>query len=355
MSEEINFKELREKLSAEDIKRILAQHGIQPIKETEKYIIYPTVCHNITGGSPKLYYYIDTQLFKCYTQCEGLFDIFELLMKIYSLNGNDINIFKAIELCGLSHYTFTNEYKDSIAKDTTEYFYNLLHTKNKDTQLPAVEIDIPYRFNFDMKALKIWQQEGISYNTMLKYGIRFDPINNCIVIPNYDIEGKLISIRGRYFEGDAKYKPIIYNGQVLSHPSSLSLYGLHIVKDEVKRQKKVIIFEGEKSVLKMNTLYGKNNIAVATLGKNISNQQIKLLTKLGVQEVILAYDADYQTYDEMDKKRKEYIRLAKPLSTFFNVCILMDMDLNLLHYKDSPIDQGKDVFEKIFKNRLYIC
>ena len=206
-----------------------------------------------------------------------------------------------------------------------------------------------------MKALKIWQQEGISYNTMLKYDIRFDPINNCIVIPNYDIEGKLISIRGRYFEGDAKYKPIIYNGQVLSHPSSLSLYGLHIVKDEVKRQKKVIIFEGEKSVLKMNTLYGKNNIAVATLGKNISNQQIKLLTKLGVQEVILAYDADYQTYDEMDKKRKEYIRLAKPLSTFFNVCILMDMDLNLLHYKDSPIDQGKDVFEKIFKNRLYIC
>jgi hypothetical protein len=69
----------------------------------------------------------------------------------------------------------------------------------------------------------------------------------------------------------------------------------------------------------------------------------------------LAYDADYRTYDEMDKKRQEYLRIAKPLTTFFNVCILLDMDLNLLNYKDSPIDQGKSVFEKIFKNRLYVC
>ena len=354
MSEEINFRELREKLSPDDIKRILAQYGAQSVRETEHYIIFPTVCHNITGGSPKLYYYTDTHLFKCYTQCEGLFDIFELLIKIHALNNVEINIFKAIELCGLQYYAINEQTKDTTIKDTTEYFYNLLHTKSRDTILPAAEIDLPYRFNFDMKALKIWQEEGISYNTMLKYGIRFDPINNCIIIPNYDIDGRLISVRGRYFDGDAKYKPITYNGQVLSHPSSLSLYGLHIVKNEVSKQRKVIIFEGEKSALKMNTLYGTKNIAVATLGKNISNQQIKLLTRLGVREVILAYDADYRTYDEMDKKRKEYIRLAKPLTTFFNVCILMDMDLNLLGYKDSPIDKGKEVFEKIYKNRLYV-
>ena len=355
MSEEINFKELREKLSTEDIKRILAQYGVQPVREADKYLIFPTVCHNVTGGSPKLYYYTESRLFKCYTQCEGLFDIFELLKKMYALNGNEISVFKAIELCGLSHYTFTNNNKDTIAKDTTEYFYNLLHTTSRKVQLPSIEIDLPYRFNFDMKALKIWQQEGISYNTMLKYGIRFDPINNCIVIPNYDIDGKLISVRGRYFEGDAKYKPITHNGQILSHPSSLTLYGLNIVKDEVKRQHKVIIFEGEKSCLKMNTAYGNQNISVATLGKNISNQQIKLLTQLGVREVILAYDADYRNYDEKDKRRQEYIRLAKPLTTFFNVCVLLDMDLNLLDYKDSPIDKGKEVFEKIFENRLYIC
>ena len=355
MSNEVNFRDLREKLNTEDVKRILSKYGATPVRETDKYLVYPTICHNVTGGSPKLYYYIDTHLFKCYTECEGLFDIFELLKKMNALYGNDITIFQAIEMCGLSSYAINENTSDTSSQETTEYFYNLLHARAKTVELPNVEIDLPYRFNFDMKALKVWHQEGISYNTMLKYGIRFDPINNCIVIPNYDIDGRLISVRGRYFEGDVKYRPITYNGQVLSHPSSSTLYGIHLAKDAIQKQHKAIIFEGEKSCLKMNTIYGENNISVATLGKNISTQQIKLLTKLGVQEVVLAYDADYRTYDEMDRKRAEYLRIAKPLSTFFNVCVLLDMDLNLLHYKDSPIDQGKETFEKIFKNRLYVC
>ena len=355
MSEEVNFKELREKLSPDDIKSILAQYDVKPVKESEQYLIFPTVCHNVYGGSPKLYYYTDSHLFKCYTQCEGLFDIFELLIKINKLRGKEINIFTALKICGLEYYAIKESVQDNITKETTNYFYNLLHMKSKTIELPEAQIDLPYRFNFDMKALEIWQKEGISFNTMLKYGIRYDPINNCIVIPNYDINGKLISVRGRYFDGDVKYKPISYNGKILSHPSSSTLYGIHLVKEEIKKQHKVIIFEGEKSVMKMNTIYGGKNISVATLGKNISNQQIKLLTQLGVQEVILAYDADYSNYDEMDKKRNEYIKIAKPLSTFFNVCILMDMDMDLLDYKDSPIDKGKDTFEKIFKNRLYIC
>lgn len=356
MNEQVNFKELRDKLSVEDIKRILAKYDVKPVRETDNYVVFPTACHNVSGGSPKLYYYTDTRLFKCYTQCEGAFDIFELLMKIHDLRGSSINIFTAIRICGLDWMAISESNTDPTStKQTSEYFYNLLHQKSLNIELPQIELDLPKRFTFDMKALKIWEQEGISFNTMLKYNIRFDPINNCIVIPNFDVEGKLIGVRGRYFDGDAKYKPIVYNQQVLSYPSSSTLYGIHLVKDAIAKQGKVIIFEGEKSVLKMDTLYGKDNIAVATLGKNISTQQIRQLSKLGVREVILAYDADYLNYDELDRKRNEYIKIAKPLSTYFNVCILMDMDMNLLKYKDSPIDQGKEAFEQIFKNRLYIC
>ena len=231
---DINFRELREKLSTEDIKRILSKEGVTPVKETEQYLIFPTVCHNITGGSPKLYYYTQSHLFKCYTDCEGLFDIFELLMKMYKLVGKDLNIFRAIELCGLQPMNFLDNAHEDIVKETTEYFYNLLHNKVRGKELPELDISILKRFTFNMRALKIWQEEGISYNTMLKYGIRYDPINNCIVIPNFDINDKLISIRGRYFEGDIKYRPISYNGQILSHPSSLALYGLNITKDAVE-------------------------------------------------------------------------------------------------------------------------
>ena len=353
MSNEINFKELREKLTPEDIKRILAPYDARPVVENEKYIIFPTVCHNITGGSNKLYYYCGSHLFKCYTQCEGAFDIFELLQKIHKLRGNDLSLFSAIALCGLRPSNFFTQTETSVDKDI-EYLYNLLRTKKPEIKLPVLDKNVLNRFVFDMKALKIWQQEGISYSTMWKYKISYDPINNCIIIPNFDVDNNLISVRGRYFEGDAKYKPIVFGDKVLSHPSAMNLYGLNVSKAAIENSKKVVVFEGEKSVLKMDSIYDDNNYSVATLGKNISNQQIQLLKRWGVREIILAYDADYRTYEEMAIKRNEYKRLAAPLKTYFNVSLLIDMDLNLLGYKDSPIDKGQEVFEKLYKSRLYI-
>lgn len=355
MSKELNFKELRERLSSDDIINILNKFDIKCIQNTEKYLLYPTVCHNLVGGSNKLYYYKDSHLFKCYTQCEGLFDIFELLIKINKLRGNDISIYDAIEICNLNTYVIS-EYQNNNVEEDINYMYNLLHTKYNNIQLPSLNKNILDRFIFDYNILQLWVNEGISFDTMKKYNIKYDPIQNCIIIPNYDINNNLISIRGRFLneDADAKYKPICYGDKILSHPSSLSLYGINITQEAIKKYKKVIIFESEKSVMMMDTYYGQDNYSVATLGKNISLQQIQLLLKLGVKEVILAYDRDYIDYKTMDKKRKEYELIASNLKTYFNVCYLIDLNCNILFYKDSPIDRGKEKFEQILKDRIYI-
>jgi len=350
----VNFKELRNQLSPNQIKDILGKLGIYPVRTTETYFVYPTVCHNLTGGSPKLYYYFENKMFKCYTHCEGTFDIFELLRKIYALRGTTINVMEAVDMCGLAANSFLTTAPKQNIEDDVAYLYNLLHTKNVVPTLEHIDDDILGRFVFDMKALKIWKDEGISYNTMLKYKIMFDPINNCIIIPNFDVDNKLISIRGRFFDGDAKYRPIFYGNKVLSHPSSMNLYGLNVSKAAIEQSKRVIVFEAEKSVMKMDTIYDDLNNSVATLGKNISNQQIQLLQQWGVKELILAYDADYRTYDDMAAKRDEYKRIAAPLKTYFNVSIIMDMNMDLLGYKDSPIDKGQEVFEKLYRSRLFV-
>lgn len=352
----VNFYELRNRLNPEDIKQILLKYEVKPFHENDKTIIFPTCCHNLSGGSNKLYYYKESRMFKCYTQCEGVFDIFQLLIKMHKLRGADITLFDAIKICNLDNFIANyNTYIRNIQEDIN-YLYNLLYTKPANVKLPILNPSILNRFIFDKNALKIWEQEDISYNTMVKYGIKYDPIEECIIIPNYDIDNNLISIRGRFVgeNAEVKYKPIIYNSKVLSHPSSMSLYGLNINKDQIRNTSQVIIFESEKSVMKMDTIYGWKNVSVATLGQNISNKQIRLLSDLGVQEIILAYDADYRTYEEMDKKRKDYIKIGKTLKNYFNVCILMDLDLNLLNYKDSPIDRGQKVFEKILESRIYI-
>lgn len=351
----MDIKKIKEKIDSEQVKKIISNYGFYPVYENENILIYPTICHNIDGGSHKLYYYKNSKLFVCYTECNSSFDIFELIQKMEKLRGFNITIFEAISKCGINTFDFFEEVNYNSIEQDINSLYSLLRTKNTEIKLNSLDQHILSRFIFDKNALSIWYKEGISYDTMIKYNIKYDPIENCIIIPNYDLDNNLISIRGRFFNDDgAKYKPIIFNNQLLSHPSALNLYGLNVNKNYIENIQKAIIFEGEKSVLKMDSIYGNKNYSVATLGKNISMQQINLLNKLKVKEVILAYDADYKTYQELKNKQLEYIKIAKTLKTFFNVSILFDYDRNKLDYKDSPIDKGKDIFEEILKQRLYI-
>lgn len=110
----------------------------------------------------------------------------------------------------------------------------------------------------------------------------------------------------------------------------------------------------EKSVLHYGSIYGaNNNIALATLGQNITRNHIQALLMLKVSDVILAYDTDYEDYKQLAVVEQKYIEKAKILAPYFNVSILMDYDF-LLPYKSSPIDGGRDNFEKILKNRRII-
>ena len=58
----MDFKELREQLTDEQIKDILGQFNVEPVMEDESSITFPTCCHNLEGGSPKLIYYKNTKM-----------------------------------------------------------------------------------------------------------------------------------------------------------------------------------------------------------------------------------------------------------------------------------------------------
>ena len=350
----IDFRDLKERISDEKLIDILSKYDVKPVVNADKYIIFPTCCHNLTGGSPKLYYYKNSKLFKCYTQCGDSFDIFELIIRMEKLRGKDITIYDAIKKCEVSLNSFY-ECKEDL-KDDIDFLYNILHRSTELVELPHLDKKIMNRFNFDRNVLQIWEHEGISFETMKRYNIKYDPIQNCIIVPNYDIDGNLISIRGRFLDeqAEAKYKPIIYERKILSHPSSLALYGLNITKDAIKKSKSAIIFESEKSVMMMDTYFGEKNNSVAVLGNSISSQQIRLLAQLGTNEVVLAFDRDYFDYKSMDKVRLKYAAIAKSLRIYFNVSYIIDLNCRLLHYKDSPIDRGKDTFEKLLESRIYV-
>lgn len=351
------LRELREEMSEETIKTILEQFNVLPFDETDAFIIFPTCCHNLEGGSPKLYYYKNTHLFHCYTECSETFDIFHLLVKMMKLRGKDITLHNAVQLCDLDD----GENIDYNQSELEDYRYMLrLERAVTADQLPPIPVydkSVLDKYVFNRTGLSPWYNEGISYEAMRKFNILYSPIDNAIVIPNYDFDGQLVGVRGRFLDEEVaqkygKYRPL-YDGDVcLRHPTGRSLYGLYQNKAAIMKKHTVIIVEGEKSVLHYEDYY-KDNICVATLGKNITSSQISLLQKCGVRRVVLAYDADYETEEQLREKREEYTKLANILTRYFQVSILLDWDLKL-DYKSSPLEGGKDYFEKLVAERLVL-
>ena len=163
----------------------------------------------------------------------------------------------------------------------------------------------------------------------------------------------MVSIHGRFLRKDAKakYMPLKFNNQILSHPTGKFLYGYFENKANISRKGIAIIFEGEKSVLKMDTYYPNNNISLATAGQRITLDHLDALLKLNINEVILAYDKEYQNRKEREKVLAEYEQITQILRPYFQVTIIIDF-ADQLKYKDSPIDRGKEIFEDLMRTRI---
>jgi len=183
-------------------------------------------------------------------------------------------------------------------------------------------------------------------------------LDNRIVIPHYDIYNNLIGVRGRALreievKGGYKYMPMTVQNKILSHPTSMNLYGIYRNKSTIRKQRQVVIFESEKSVLKAESYYPDENYTLAISGRRISEQQIKLLLNLDVNRVILALDRDYDSFHSPEGKKclREMEEMAEYLKPYFSVYAMIDFK-RLLSEKDSPIDQGKEVFEQLYKSKI---
>lgn len=204
-----------------------------------------------------------------------------------------------------------------------------------------------------------WRCEGITVETMKRFGIKYNPVSSAIIIPHYDENKRLVGIRQRAMikedeEIYGKYRPAYINGQLYNHPLSYCLYGLSLNKENITKIKKAIIFEGEKSVMLFDSYFGgENNISIACCGSNISNTHIEILISLGVQEVIVAFDKEFlQIGDEgFINQTKNLRNIYKKYSSKILVSFIFDKE-NILEYKDSPVDKGIDSFIHLYKNRF---
>lgn len=368
MSLQFNKDEIKEALLLEDIEELVNELGGHPEIINDETLVSQTICHNHPGeGSKKLYYYDNTKLFNCYTDCDGSFDIFELVCKVKNLEDSEDKweLPRAVRFVasffGMGGQNVEEDYQISI-KDALSYIQKKIDKKETRAK------QIVQLKHYDGNVLKYlprpritpWLVEGMTQAAIDRANISYDPVNHGIVIPHYDENGLLIGIRERTLikerEKYGKYMPAVLNHKMFNHPLGFALYNLNLSKDNIRKFQTAIIFEGEKSAIKYASFFGfENDISVAACGSSISNYQISLLLSLGVKEIIIAFDKQYQK-----KCDAEHLRLAKKLENLHlrfgnlvQISYLFDLE-NALNYKDSPVDQGKEIFFELYKNRIQI-
>ena len=96
-----NKEVIKEQITIENIYDLLDYLNAAP-QMFNNYIISRTVCHN--GDSHKLYYYENTQLFKCYSGECGTFDVFELIQKVEKAEDLNQAIYFVVNFFNLQNF-----------------------------------------------------------------------------------------------------------------------------------------------------------------------------------------------------------------------------------------------------------
>ena len=354
----LNPRDIIESLTLQDVYNFLESLGVDQIvmNEDKQYLICPTICHNPIheAESMKLYWYHNNKIFRCYTECNEAMSIFELYRRFMALNEYPITLGEAEEYVKqfLQHIVRAPS-RNSYAEDLSKYKYDIDIPTLKE--YPSYVLDC-----FTKYYHPLWLKDGISKEAMERFNIRFSVAQNKIIIPHYDINNRLIGIRGRAIEAEdvalGKYRPIQFGDILYAHQLQFNLYGINFHKEGIQKRRTAIIAEGEKSALLDHTYYDSYSNCVACCGSTFNKYHISLLTRYcGANEIIVALDKEYE--DWRDEKGKAYRAklegLCRKYSSQASFSYIWDYD-NVLKEKDSPFDRGQEIFEYLYKNRVKV-
>ena len=317
----LNTRDIIDSLTLDDIKNFLESLGVEQIAvyEDKQYLVCPTICHNPIeeAESMKLYWYQNNKIFRCYTECDEAMSIFELYKKYMALNQYPITIEEAENYVKqfLKHIIVTTRKAQSYKEDVEKYKFT--------TNIPVLEeypkVVLDY---FTHYYHPLWLKDGITKEVMDKFQIKFSLGQNKIIIPHFDINGRLVGIRGRALEKKeieefGKYRPIQIGKILYTYPLQFNLYGIYEHKQGIQKRRSAIIAEAEKSVMLDDWYYNDLSNCVACCGSTFNKYHISLLTNvLGANEIIVALDKEYEDWhsDKAKKYREKIERMCKKYS-----------------------------------------
>lgn len=242
-------------------------------------------------------------------------DMFSFIMEVEGLD------FKAaLDLLGRQAGIDLDQYRDKRGDDRSkqkERLYQLLELATKFYQVhfsrhqPALEYILKQR-QFSKQTALTWRigyspesgqalvsyarQKGFSDKELKDAGLstqRYrgasDMFRGRIMIPLADQQGRIIGFTARLLKDQPNAPKYINTPQTLLYDKSRHVFGLHLAKDAIRKNKFAVIAEGNMDVVASHQA-GVAQV-VATAGTALTEYQLKTLSRFG-PDVRLCFDAD---------------------------------------------------------------
>lgn len=244
-------------------------------------------------------------------------------------------------------------------KETFYQPYHSIYEKENhevDVKLPILNKGLLNAYTFYPTAE--WLEDGISEEIMKTYNILYSIQENKIIIPHYDVAGHLVGIRGRALNDEdialGKYMPVKLEGVTYAHPLAYNLYGLNVVRENIRKYKTAIVAEGEKSPMQYGTMFGQDrNIVVAACGSTFHKYQLDLLLQCGAERVLIAFDKEGATWKEQEAYYNKLKGICEKYKNYASMGFVYD-NSNLLKLKQSPFDCGPEVATKLISKGVWL-
>lgn len=215
--------------------------------------------------------------------------------------------------------------------EALEYIFK----KRKFSKEIALEFRLGYSPNNGAALLDYLTKQGFTEDELTRAGLvtkRYrgagDMFRGRIMIPLQDQQGKVIGFTARLLDDDPDAPKYINTPQTLLYDKGRHIYGLHLAKEALRKNKYAVMVEGNLDVIAAHQA-GTRQV-VATAGTALTEMHLKGISRF-TGDIRLAFDED--------KAGQAATERAIPIASKVGVA------LSMLH-----ISEGKDPDELIQKN-----
>lgn len=273
--------------------------------------------------------------------------------KIENKNGYHPDIFDLIEFViekpsipyvmnflGLSDGTIDNKPKIKDGLDIFRKVKKRKSTKKEANPIPEAIID-RYSDTCHISLVK----DGILPSSAKVWQLGLDMETDRITfVHRHWYTGKILAIIGRTII--SSWKELNINKYMLiagkGYLKSENLYGVYENMKSIKESRKLIVVEGEKSVIKLWQYGYKNACSVGC--HEISDNQIGIISMLGIDEVTVCWDSDVDTEHTLDT--------CKKLNSVCSKVSYIDVSkIKVFQDKCSPCDKGIRKWKLLYSHR----